>query len=94
MVILADVYYPGWRLTIDGRDAPIYRANRTMRGAAVPAGRHRLTYTFAPTSFRVGGAITLAAGAVLAVLGSLRLGITLIQNEGRGSRSPGSWQES
>ncbi len=69
MVILADVYYPGWRLTIDGRDAPIHRVNRMMRGAAVPAGRHRLIYTFAPNSFRVGGAITFAAGATLAVLG-------------------------
>jgi hypothetical protein len=69
MVILADVYYPGWRLTIDGRNAPIHRANRMMRGAAVSAGRHRLIYTYAPISFRIGGAITLAAGGAMAVLG-------------------------
>ncbi len=45
LVILADVYYPGWRLTIDGKPAPIYRTNRVMRGAAVPAGRSHLVYT-------------------------------------------------
>jgi len=66
LVILADVFYPGWKLTIDGRAAPIYRANRLMRGAAVREGRHRLVYTYDPASFRVGGAISLAGLATLA----------------------------
>jgi hypothetical protein len=75
LVILADIYYPGWHLTIDGQEAPIYRANRIMRGAAVPAGRHRLVYTYRPLSFRIGGAITLATlGTVvlLAIVFTLR----------------------
>lgn len=69
LVILAEVYYPGWHLTIDGKDAPIYRANRLMRGAAVPAGRHRLIYTYAPQSFAIGGRITIVASGLLVVLG-------------------------
>jgi hypothetical protein len=64
IVILADVYYPGWRLTIDGVDAPILRANRMMRGAAVREGRHRLVYTYEPVSFRA-GAVVSAVGLVL-----------------------------
>ena len=36
LVILADSYYQGWRLRIDGKSKPIYRANRMMRAAAVP----------------------------------------------------------
>ena len=31
LVILADTFYPGWTLEIDGRHAPVYRANRMMR---------------------------------------------------------------
>ena len=46
LVILADVYYPGWELTIDGKPAPIYRVNGLMRGAVVPSGPHRLVYTY------------------------------------------------
>ena len=92
MVILADIDYPGWRLTIDGRDAPIHRVNRLMRGAAVPAGRHRLAYTFAPKSFRVGGAISLAAGVTLAVLGLIfvrwPVSTRLVPDVGRGFRVP------
>jgi hypothetical protein len=61
VVILADVNYPGWTLTIDGQPAEILRANRLMRGAAVPAGNHRLVYTYAPRSFNVGGLISLAS---------------------------------
>lgn len=69
LVVLAEVWYPGWQLTIDGREAPVYRANRAMRGAAVPSGKHHLVYTYAPRSFRDGCVISLGGLAVLAVLG-------------------------
>jgi hypothetical protein len=69
LVVLADIYYPGWKLTIDGAHAPIYRANRMMRGAAVKAGKHHLVYTFEPYSFRIGCWISIAALAACAGLG-------------------------
>lgn len=69
VVVLADVYYPGWKLTIDGKPAPIYRVNRMMRGAAVEAGVHKLVYTYEPESFfRLGGPLTLAGLGVSACL--------------------------
>ncbi len=61
LVILADVFYPGWTLTVDGQDAPIVRANRLMRGAAVREGKHRLVYTYDPRTFRVGAIVSLGA---------------------------------
>ena len=54
LVILADVFYPGWKLRIDGNDAPSVRVNAMMRGAAVEAGVHRLVQTYEPTSFEWG----------------------------------------
>ncbi len=69
LVVLADIYYPGWKLTIDDKPARIYRVNRMMRGAAVPVGKHHLVYTYAPQSFRVGGMISLAGLGLLALLG-------------------------
>jgi hypothetical protein len=68
LVILADTYYPGWRLTIDGKPAPILRANRAMRGAAVPAGEHTLVYTYEPLSFWVGAVISGAGLIALMAL--------------------------
>ena len=46
LVILADVDYPGWQLTIDDKPAPILGVNVSMRGALVSAGRHRLVYSW------------------------------------------------
>jgi hypothetical protein len=68
LVILADAFYPGWHLTIDGEPAPIYRTNRMMRGAAVKTGRHTLIYTYDPASFRLGGVLSIAGLLVLAGL--------------------------
>ena len=65
VVVLADVFYPGWKLTIDDKPATILRANRLMRGAAVPAGKHHLVYTYEPRSFQVGAAISVAGLVVL-----------------------------
>ena len=69
LVILADVYYPGWELTIDGKPAPIYRVNRLMRGAAVPPGTHHLVYSYAPQSFRIGAVLSILGLGALGVLG-------------------------
>jgi hypothetical protein len=69
LVILADVYYPGWELAIDGKPAPIYRVNGSMRGAAVPSGPHRLVYTYSPSSFRIGRGVSIAGLAALTILG-------------------------
>jgi hypothetical protein len=60
LVILADLFDPGWHLTIDGAPASIWRTNRMMRGAFVPAGEHRLVYTYRPGAFRRGALVSLA----------------------------------
>jgi hypothetical protein len=65
VVILADTFDPGWRLTIDGRPATVLRANLLMRGAAVTAGAHMLVYTYHPPSVRWGLWISFAGLAVL-----------------------------
>lgn len=71
LVVLADVYYPGWKLTIDDKPAPVYRANRLMRGAAVEAGKHHLVYTFDPESFHLGSKLSLAGLVLTALLGAI-----------------------
>ncbi len=71
LVVLADSYDLGWKLTLDGKPATILRANRMMRAAAVPAGTHRLVYSYEPFSLRVGlvlsalGVVGLAALALM-----------------------------
>ena len=66
LVVLADVHYPGWTLTIDGAPTTIHRVNRIMRGAAVESGTHRLVYEYRPRSFTVG--LGLSGVGVMALL--------------------------
>ncbi|MDX2037097.1 MAG: hypothetical protein SFX72_10630 [Isosphaeraceae bacterium] len=70
IVILADTLYPGWKLEIDGKPAPILRTNRLMRGALVEGSPqpHRLVYSYDPNSFRVGRILSLL-GIAFAFLG-------------------------
>ncbi len=63
VVLLDDAWAPGWSVTVDGRPARALQADMVLRGVVVPAGTHRVVW-----SYRVPG---LRAGAALSLLGLL-----------------------
>jgi hypothetical protein len=50
LLVLHDLYYPGWVAEIDGKSAPILRAGRLFRAVVVPAGSHHVIFRFEPFS--------------------------------------------
>jgi hypothetical protein len=48
VVVLADSYDPDWRVTIDGQPTRLLRANARFRGVFVPAGAHRVVFSYQP----------------------------------------------
>ncbi|HSG49881.1 MAG TPA: YfhO family protein, partial [Longimicrobiales bacterium] len=40
LLVVADNWFPAWRATVDGADAPVLRAYHTLRAVPVPAGSH------------------------------------------------------
>jgi Bacterial membrane protein YfhO len=58
--------WPGWKLEIDGRGAPLVAYNRAFVGFAVPAGVRRAVLTYLPRGFVHGAAISVVT--VLAVV--------------------------
>jgi hypothetical protein len=60
-LVLNDVYYPGWRATVDGQPAEILPANHAFRAVALAQGEHIVAFQYAPFSFRLGASITFAA---------------------------------
>ncbi len=66
-LVLLDSYYPGWRATVDGRDAAIHPANVAFRAVAVPAGRHRVVFRYLPRTVVAGGVVSGLAW--IAILG-------------------------
>ena len=58
---------PGWRVTVDGEERPLLRANYLFRAVAVEPGQHTVEFRYAPGSIRVGAALSLATAAALTV---------------------------
>ena len=50
VVVLHDIYYPGWEASVDGKPARILRTNLLFRGVEVGAGRHRVEFVYRPLS--------------------------------------------
>jgi len=65
LLVLAEVFYPGWKCFVDGKETKIHRANYVLRGVVVPAGRHRVEFRFDPLSFRIGVWISVATLVVV-----------------------------
>ena len=40
LLVTSDVFLPGWRARVDGREVPVERVDYLLRGVVVPAGRH------------------------------------------------------
>jgi uncharacterized membrane protein YfhO len=57
-LIVNDVNYPGWEVSVDGEEAELLTANYLFQAVHVPAGRHQVTFAFAPLTVRSGLAVS------------------------------------
>lgn len=84
ILVLSEIWYPSWHVTVDGKQADLLVANYSLRGVAVPAGKHVVEFAFESDSASRGWLVTLVtalgAGGACLVLAFRR----------RGSASPAS----
>jgi hypothetical protein len=67
ILVLSEVYYPGWRAWVDDREVQVLRADFLFRALPVEAGTHRVRLLYDPISFKIGEA--LFGVTVLAIVG-------------------------
>jgi hypothetical protein len=67
-LVISEWAYPGWQATVNGRKAPLLRANYALQAIWLPAGKHDVTLRFRPPDVTVGAIISLLSlGLALAV---------------------------
>ena len=68
--VFSEIWYPeGWNCYIDGKKTDkIFRANYILRGAIIPAGKHKIEWKFEPTSYATGESLSLLSSILLLLL--------------------------
>ncbi len=46
LMVLGEIYYPGWQVEVDGEPGEIIRANHVLRAVALPAGDHDIVFRY------------------------------------------------
>ncbi len=67
VLLLDQVYDPGWTADVDGRPVALQRADDVLTALDLPAGTHTVSLVYAPFSFALGGAATLLGYLILLV---------------------------
>ncbi len=69
LVVLADLFWPGWRVTVDGAERSMLRVDYLFRGVMVEPGEHDVVFRYVPLRLYVGAATTGATVVALAMAG-------------------------
>jgi Bacterial membrane protein YfhO len=74
-LVLADAYYPGWTVTVDGHPVTIGPFEGFLRSVPVPAGAHEVLFSYWPRLVQVGLVISglgLLLTTLVALFGALQ----------------------
>jgi hypothetical protein len=66
LLVLSELWYPGWRAYDNGQEVKIYRANYLLRSVYLEAGWHTVEFVYDPLSLKAGRWVS--AGAVLSLV--------------------------
>ena len=81
-IVTTDAALRGWTAEVDGAGTQLLPADLLSRAAWVPAGRHRVVFTYQPPGRTAGWILTgLGAAALLALVA-----IDLLRRRGKGGR--------
>lgn len=65
-LVLMESWFPGWKVSVDGRPGRILRGNHFYQTVQLEAGEHIIEFSFEPEGFKTGVAVSL--GTLLIIL--------------------------
>lgn len=68
VLVFSEIYYPGWKATIDGNDVPVGRVNYVLRALNMKPGNHKVELTFKPKTVVMTERIANTASAILVII--------------------------
>jgi hypothetical protein len=69
ILVLSEVFYPRWKVLVDGQAGEVLKADYLLRAVALPAGDHEVVFRYDASLLKRGLSISVATfAAVLAVL--------------------------
>jgi hypothetical protein len=71
VLVISEVYYPGWTASVDGRPAPLLRADYALRAVALGPGTHAIELRYENRAALGGIFVSLAALALLGAAAAL-----------------------
>ena len=66
LLVLSEVWFPGWRALDNGQELPIQRVEETLRGVVLEPGDHRVEFLYRPWTVWVG--LVVSGTATLGIL--------------------------
>lgn len=79
ILTLADAYYPGWLVFVDGVERPLLRTYTTLRGVALESGRHLVEFVYAPWTFNLLYRLSNGLLVILCLVGIVAWGMDRVQ---------------
>lgn len=86
VLVLSQAWAQGWSATVDGRPAPVVRADGIVSGVPVPAGTHRVELAHRAPGLRAG--VAISAATLVLLVGLSARSRTTSGRPGRPSSSP------
>lgn len=68
MLILSEIFYPGWEARVDGQKTDVLRVDYLLRGVPLTAGKHTVEFVYRPRSLITGAMLSALALVVWLVM--------------------------
>ncbi|GHT31120.1 membrane protein [Bacteroidia bacterium] len=68
LAVFSEVYYPGWKVKIDGQEATHFRADWILRAMRIPAGEHTVVFEFLPKGYIMAANISAYSSFLILLL--------------------------